>query len=98
MLYVPFFAKVDVVDKRTMLVCLWDWILSFEKKRNGSAWDGKLPQEASCLLYQYALQTGISEETHVSTITTFLIYKIQQFSPRLVILFYLGPISPHPEI
>lgn len=58
--------QVDVVDKHTMLSCLWDWVLGFEIKRNGQDWDGQLPVEATCLLYQYALQTGIGEEAHVS--------------------------------
>jgi hypothetical protein len=49
---------------------MWDWILGVEKSKNGPGWDGSLCQPATCLLFQYALQNGISDDTHVSIPTS----------------------------
>jgi hypothetical protein len=48
-----------------MLEHLWDWILEIERERSGrgSEWDGEIPVAATCLLFQYGLQNGMSEAT-----------------------------------
>ena len=48
-----------------MLEMLWDHILFYESNRFEGTWNGDIPPAATCLIFQYALQTGLSEASQV---------------------------------
>ncbi|ODM95910.1 Protein unc-13 D [Orchesella cincta] len=56
----------EVAEPKVILAYLWDWVLQTERAKYDTSndWDGSIPQAATCLLFQYALQNGISEDTH----------------------------------
>jgi len=62
-----------VAEPKEMLSNFWDWVLNVEKlkRSSGEEWDGSIPNEATSFLFQFGLQNGISEETHVSFTGTF---------------------------
>ncbi|CAG7830335.1 unnamed protein product [Allacma fusca] len=51
----------EYTEPRIVLEMLWDHILRYESNRFTGEWNGDIPPAATCLLFQYALQTGISE-------------------------------------